>query len=62
MNKQLAQSERYKESLKRTPGPRSLKDIPKIKMNLVGLSDYAKSKGVTVHELTQEEIDRFTHL
>lgn len=62
MENQKINHERYLESLKNTPGPIPPSKLPKIKMDLQGLSNYAKSKGVSVNELSQEEIDRFTKL
>lgn len=33
--------------------------LPKVKMNLSGLSRYAKEKGVSLFELTEQEKSRF---
>ncbi len=33
--------------------------LPKIKMDLAGLSRYAKTKGVSLYELTETEIQKF---
>lgn len=33
--------------------------LPKVKMDLAGLSRYAKSKGVTLAELTEQEKNKF---
>lgn len=50
---------RYKESLAMTPEPIMLSLCPKIKINLRGLMEYAKSKGKKVIELTEEEKKAF---
>ena len=34
-------------------------DLPKVKMNLAGLSRYAKEKGKSLFDLTDEERSRF---
>jgi len=46
---------RYKESLAKTPDPILLSQCPKIKLDLRGLMQYAKEKGVKVIELTEKE-------
>ena len=46
---------RYAESLSRTPEPILLKDIPGIKCNVREMIAYAKKKGVSTMELTEEE-------
>jgi hypothetical protein len=33
--------------------------LPKVKMNLAGLSRYARNKGVSVRELTEAERNQF---
>lgn len=50
---------KYKESLRNTPDPIPFEQLPKIKMDLVGLSKYASAKGVRVSELSEEEKKRF---
>ncbi len=37
----------------------SFSQLPKVRMNLKGLSNYAKEKGVAVSELTEEEKNQF---
>jgi hypothetical protein len=37
----------------------SFSQLPKVKMNLKGLSNYAKEKCVAVSELTEEEKNQF---
>ena len=49
------QMRRYKESLAKTPDPILLSQCPKIKLDLRGLMQYAKEKGVKVIELTEKE-------
>jgi hypothetical protein len=50
---------KYKQSLADTPDPIPFDQLPKVKMDLVGLSRYACSKGVSVSELSNEEKERF---
>lgn len=50
---------RYRESLARTPGPVLAKDIPDMRIDLRGLSAYAKERGVQPAELSDEEKRRF---
>lgn len=52
---------KYRESLRNTPDPIPFHQLPKIKMDLVGLSKYASAKGVRVSELTEEEKQMFIH-
>lgn len=49
------QMRRYKESLAKMPEPILLSQSPKIKLDLRGLMQYAKKKGVKVIELTEKE-------
>lgn len=49
------QMKRYKESLAKMPDPILLSQCPKVKLDLRGLMQYAKEKGVTVIELTEKE-------
>ena len=49
------QTKRYKESLAKMPEPILLSQSPKIKLDLRGLMQYAKKKGVKVIELTEKE-------
>ena len=53
------QMKRYKESLANMSGPVLLSECKKIKMDLSGLMKYAKSKGVKVADLSDEEKARF---
>ena len=50
---------KYKESLRNTPEPIAFDQLPKIKMDLVGLSKYASAKGVKVSELSEKEKSMF---
>ena len=54
--------ESYRASLLDTPGPISLEDCPKVKMDLRGLMAYAREKGVHAAELSDAEKLRFTDL
>ncbi len=60
MNGQMLNSnKRYEESLKRMSAPVYASQLPKVKMNLAGLSRYARDKGVSVRDLTEEEKNQF---
>ena len=52
------QMKKYRESLANTPEPILLSQLTQ-RLDLRGLMDYAKSKGVTVAELSVEEKKRF---
>ena len=54
--------ESYRASLQDTPGPISIRDCPKVKMDLRGLMAYAREKGVHTAELSDAEKLRFTDL
>lgn len=53
------QMKRYKESLASMPEPILLSQCPNIKLDLRGLMQYAKEKGVKVIELTDSEKAEF---
>lgn len=53
------QMRRYKESLKHTPEPIMFSQIQE-KIDLRGIMQYAKKKGVAVHQLTEKEKKNFT--
>lgn len=55
----LSSNERYKESLRKISAPVYASQLPKVKMNLAGLSRYARNKGVSVRELTEAERNQF---
>lgn len=59
MSKQISNFEKYKKSLTITEEPILLEQFPKIKMDLAGLSHYAKEKGVSLYGLSTKEIDMF---
>lgn len=59
MNGQMLSSKRYDMSLKDMMGPVLPSQLPKIKMDLAGLSRYAKEKGISLSQLTEEEKRRF---
>lgn len=62
MNGQMLNSKRYAESLARMSQPIMPSQLPKIKMDLAGLSRYAREKGVSLCELTEQEKSRFVPL
>ena len=47
--------QRYKESLKNTPGPVRLQDLPPMVIDYRGLLAYAKEKGVQPGLLSEQE-------
>ena len=49
------QMKKYRESLVKMPEPVLLSQCPKIQLDLRGLMQYAKNKGVKVIELTEKE-------
>lgn len=58
MNGQMMNYNRYLESLKNTPEPILLSQMP-VKMNLRKVTDYAKEKGVRISSLSKEELEQF---
>lgn len=50
---------RYFEQLKTMPEPIKMGELPKVKLNLKGISEYAKSKEVTIANLSEEEKQLF---
>ena len=58
MNGQMMNYNRYLESLKNTPEPILLSQMP-LKMNLKKVADYAKEKGVRISSLSKEELEQF---
>lgn len=50
---------RYKESLRETPGPILLDEDQDKRVDLRGIMNYAKEKGVAPAELTEMEKERF---
>ena len=55
----LSSNKRYNESLSKMSAPVYASHLPKVKMNLAGLSRYARNKGVSVRELTEAERNQF---
>jgi hypothetical protein len=51
--------QKYKESLKNTPGPGRLQDLPPMAIDYRGLLAYAKKKGVQPGMLSDEEKKSF---
>ena len=51
--------EKYRESLTHTPAPVLASQLPAVKIDFVGLAAYAKSRGVSVSDLTEEEKNQF---
>lgn len=58
MSGQMMNYNRYLESLKNTPEPILLSQMP-VKMNLKKVADYAKEKGVRISNLSKEELKQF---
>lgn len=58
MSGQMMNYNRYLESLKNTPEPILLSQMP-VKMNLKKVADYAKEKGVRISSLSKEELKQF---
>lgn len=60
MNGQMPSSnKRYEESLKKMSAPVYASQLPKVKMNLAGLSRYARNKGISVRDLSEAERNQF---
>ena len=55
----LSSNKRYEESLQKMSAPVYASQLPKVKMNLAGLSRYARDKGISVRELTEAERNQF---
>ena len=47
--------EKYYEQLEHMPEPIMDSELPKVKLNLRGVREYARKKGVTVASLSNEE-------
>lgn len=58
MSGQMMNYNMYLESLKNTPEPILLSQMP-VKMNLKKVADYAKEKGVRISNLSKEELKQF---
>lgn len=55
MTGQMPNCDRYLKSLERTGQPIMADELPKVKMDLAGLSRYAKKMGKSVFDLTVDE-------
>lgn len=53
------QMRRYKESLSITPEPIMPSQLPKVRLDMRGMVEYAKSRGVAPNSLTVEEKRKF---
>lgn len=51
--------ERYNEQLKSMPEPVMASELPKVKLNLQGIREYARKKGVSIASLTDAEKQLF---
>lgn len=58
MSGQMMNYNRYLESLKSTPEPILLSQMP-VKINIRKVADYAKEKGVRISSLSKEELKQF---
>lgn len=47
--------QKYFEQIRTMPEPIMMSELSKVKLDLRGSRDYAKSKGVTIASLTEEE-------
>ena len=48
-------TEKYNEQMKSIPEPIMMSELPKVKLNLQGVREYARKKGVLIAGLTDEE-------
>lgn len=51
--------QRYVEQIRTMPEPIMISEIPKVKLDLRGIREYAKRKGVAIVSHTEEEKQRF---
>ena len=51
--------ERYFEQIRTMPEPIMMSELPQVKLDLRGIREYAKSKGVAIASLTEEEKQLF---
>lgn len=51
--------ERYFEQIKTMPEPIMMSELPKVKLDLRGIREYAKNKGIEIANLTEEEKQLF---
>lgn len=47
--------ERYFEQIKTMPEPIMISELPKVRLDLKGIREYAKDKGIEIASLTEEE-------
>lgn len=55
----MINNKRYQESLDKMEQPINPSHLPEIKMDLAGMSHYAKEKGCSLYQLSEEERIRF---
>lgn len=46
--------EKYNEQIKSMPEPIMMSELPKVKLNLKGIREYAREKGVSIASLADE--------
>lgn len=51
--------EKYYEQLKNMPEPMMVNELPKVRLNLKGIREYAQEKGVLVASLSENEKSLF---
>lgn len=51
--------ERYFEQIRTMPEPIMMSELPKVKLDLRGIREYAKNKGVAIASLTEKEKQLF---
>lgn len=51
--------EKYNEQIKSMPEPVMMSELPRVKLNLKGIREYARKKGVSIASLTDEEKQLF---
>lgn len=51
--------EKYQEQMKSMPEPIMMSELPKVELNLRGIREYARKKGVSIASLTEEEKQLF---
>lgn len=51
--------QRYFEQITKMPEPIMMSELLKVKLDLRGVREYAKNKGVAIASLTEEEKQRF---
>ena len=51
--------EKYNEQLKSMPEPIMVSELPKVKLDLKGIREYARKKGISIASLTDEEKQLF---